>query len=64
VLAIPKISRVGWYLCADDDSGFFLKGIAYQTRGPLVIPGPATPLSQRSTFVNQLADSADCTRDL
>ncbi|KAJ6585855.1 glycoside hydrolase family 72 protein [Mycena capillaripes] len=63
VLAISKISRQGRYLYQDDGSRFFLKGIAYQTQG-IVIPGPNNPLNQPSTFVDQLADSAGCTRDL
>ncbi|KAJ7913614.1 hypothetical protein B0H13DRAFT_2466654, partial [Mycena leptocephala] len=61
--AIPKITRTGQYLYADDGTRFFVKGIKYQTQGP-VIPGPDNPLNQPSTFVDQLADSAGCTRDL
>ncbi|KAJ7853415.1 1,3-beta-glucanosyltransferase [Mycena leptocephala] len=61
--AVPKITRTGRYLYADDGTRFFVKGITYQTQG-LVIPGPDNPLNQPSTFVDQLADTAGCTRDL
>ncbi|KAJ7867262.1 hypothetical protein B0H13DRAFT_1481149, partial [Mycena leptocephala] len=62
--AIPKVMRTGRYLYADDGTRFFVKGITYQTQGALVIPGPGNPLNQPSTSVDQLADSAGCTRDL
>ncbi|KAJ6612839.1 glycoside hydrolase family 72 protein [Mycena sp. CBHHK59/15] len=61
--AISKVSRTGKYLYTDDGNRFHIKGIAYQTQG-LVIPGPNNPLNQPSTFVDQLADDAACTRDL
>jgi hypothetical protein len=31
--AIPKITRTGRYLYADDGTRFFVKGITYQTQG-------------------------------
>ncbi|KAJ6612845.1 Glucanosyltransferase-domain-containing protein [Mycena sp. CBHHK59/15] len=63
--AISKVSRTGRYLYTADGNRFFIKGIAYQTQGTrLVVSGPDNPLNQPSTFVDQLADSAGCTRDL
>ncbi|KAJ7205328.1 Glucanosyltransferase-domain-containing protein [Mycena haematopus] len=61
--AVPKVSRVGQYLYNDDGSRFFIKGIAYQTQG-LVVSGPDNPLNQPSTFVDNLADSDACARDI
>jgi hypothetical protein len=31
--AVPKITRTGRYLYADDGTRFFVKGITYQTQG-------------------------------
>ncbi|KAJ6476909.1 1,3-beta-glucanosyltransferase [Mycena sanguinolenta] len=61
--ALPKVSRVGQYLYADDGSRFFIKGIAYQTQG-IVVSGPDNPLNQPSTFVDNLADGDACARDI
>ncbi|KAJ7440607.1 1,3-beta-glucanosyltransferase [Mycena latifolia] len=61
--ALPKVTRTGRYLYSADGTRFYIKGIAYQTQG-LVIPGPDNPLNQPSTFVDNLADAAGCTRDL
>ncbi|KAF8172913.1 glycoside hydrolase family 72 protein [Mycena galopus ATCC 62051] len=60
---IQKVTRSGRYLYTADGNRFYVKGIAYQTQG-LIISGPDNPLDQPSTFVDQLADSAGCTRDL
>ncbi|KAJ7482936.1 1,3-beta-glucanosyltransferase [Mycena galericulata] len=61
--AIQKVTRTGRYLYTADGNRFYIKGIAYQTQG-IVIPGPDNPLNQPSTFVDNLADAAGCTRDL
>ncbi|KAJ6484485.1 1,3-beta-glucanosyltransferase [Mycena vitilis] len=61
--AIPNVSRVGKYLYTDDGKRFFIKGVAYQTQGT-VVSGPDNPLNQPSTFVDNLADSAACARDI
>ncbi|KAF8142553.1 Glucanosyltransferase, partial [Mycena galopus ATCC 62051] len=60
---IQKVTRSGRYLYTADGNRFYVKGIAYQTQG-LIISGPDNPLDQPSTFVDQLADSAGCTRHL
>ncbi|KAJ7699558.1 glycoside hydrolase family 72 protein [Mycena rosella] len=61
--ALPKVTRTGRYLYQDDGTRFYIKGIAYQTQG-LIVSGPDNPLNQPSTFVDNLADAAACTRDL
>ncbi|KAJ7659508.1 Glucanosyltransferase-domain-containing protein [Mycena rosella] len=61
--ALPKVSRTGKYLFTENGARFFIKGIAYQTQG-IVISGPNNPLNQPSTFVDNLADSAACARDV
>ncbi|KAJ7751485.1 1,3-beta-glucanosyltransferase [Mycena maculata] len=73
VAAVPKVSRTGRYLYTDDGNRFFIKGIVYQTQGNdtecaldvgVIVSGPDNPLNQPSTFVDNLADGAACTRDL
>ncbi|KAJ6474359.1 1,3-beta-glucanosyltransferase [Mycena sanguinolenta] len=61
--AVQKVTRVGRYMYTADGNRFYVKGIAYQTQG-LIISGPDNPLDQPSTFVDNLADSAGCARDL
>ncbi|KAJ7152709.1 1,3-beta-glucanosyltransferase [Mycena crocata] len=61
--ALPKVTRTGKYLYTEDGNRFFIKGIAYQTQG-IIVPGPDNPLNQPSTFVDNLADSAACNRDV
>ncbi|KAJ7773845.1 1,3-beta-glucanosyltransferase [Mycena metata] len=61
--ALPKVSRVGKYLYTDSGDRFFIKGIGYQTQG-IIVSGPDNPYNQPSTFVDNLADSAGCARDL
>ncbi|KAJ7212539.1 1,3-beta-glucanosyltransferase [Mycena pura] len=61
--ALLKVTRTGRYLYTADGNRFYIKGIAYQTQG-IVISGPNNPLGQPSTFVDNLADSAGCARDL
>ncbi|KAJ7264106.1 Glucanosyltransferase, partial [Mycena haematopus] len=61
--AVQKVTRTGRYMYTADGNRFYVKGIAYQTQG-LVVVGPDNPLGQPSTFVDQLADGAGCTRDL
>ncbi|KAF8209875.1 glycoside hydrolase family 72 protein [Mycena galopus ATCC 62051] len=61
--AIQKVTWTGRYLYTADGNRFYVKGIAYQTQR-LIISGPDNPLDQPSTFVDQLADSAGCARDL
>ncbi|KAJ7691031.1 glycoside hydrolase family 72 protein [Mycena rosella] len=63
VAAISKVTRTGRYLYTDDGSRFYIKGVTYQTQG-IIVPGPDNPLNQPSTFVDNLADDAGCTRDL
>ncbi|KAF7289228.1 1,3-beta-glucanosyltransferase [Mycena indigotica] len=62
-IALPKITRTGRYLYDENGTRFFIKGLAYQTQG-IVIPGPDNPLGNPSTYVDNLADSAACARDL
>ncbi|KAF8209778.1 Glucanosyltransferase-domain-containing protein [Mycena galopus ATCC 62051] len=54
--AIQKVTWTGRYLYTADGNRFYVKG--------LIISGPDNPLDQPSTFVDQLADSAGCARDL
>ncbi|KAJ7155198.1 glycoside hydrolase family 72 and carbohydrate-binding module family 43 [Mycena filopes] len=61
--ALPKVSRVGRYLYTDAGDRFFIKGIGYQTQG-IIVPGPDNPYNAPSTYVDNLADSAGCARDL
>ncbi|KAF7345193.1 1,3-beta-glucanosyltransferase [Mycena sanguinolenta] len=61
--AVQKVTRAGRYMYTADGNRFYVKGIAYQTQGQIV-SGPDNPLNQPSTFVDQLADSAGCARDL
>ncbi|KAJ6474334.1 Glucanosyltransferase [Mycena sanguinolenta] len=61
--AVQKVTRVGRYMYTADGNRFYVKGIGYQTRG-LIISGLDNALDQPSTFVNNLADSAGCARDL
>ncbi|KAJ6529107.1 1,3-beta-glucanosyltransferase [Mycena vulgaris] len=57
VRALSKVSRTGKYLFTEDGNRFFIKGIAYQTQGRDFFFLP-------STYVDNLADNAACTRDL
>ncbi|CAK5281101.1 unnamed protein product [Mycena citricolor] len=61
--AISKITRTGRYLYSADGSRFYIKGVAYQTQGVFTV-SPSNPLGAPTTFVDQLANSAGCTRDL
>jgi hypothetical protein len=49
--AVPKITRTGRYLYADDGTRFFVKGITYQTQG-------AFSLSLRSSLFGRRARKA------
>ncbi|KAI0762691.1 Glucanosyltransferase-domain-containing protein [Fomes fomentarius] len=61
--ALPKVSRAGRYLYAEDGTRFFIKGIAYQEQGE-TSTDPNNPFSEPSTFIDPLTDSAACKRDI
>ncbi|KAI0639101.1 Glucanosyltransferase-domain-containing protein [Trametes polyzona] len=61
--ALQKVSRQGRYLYTEDGNRFFIKGVAYQEQGT-VVADPNSPFSEPSTFIDPLADSAACSRDL
>ncbi|KAJ7913599.1 hypothetical protein B0H13DRAFT_1612408, partial [Mycena leptocephala] len=57
---IPKITRTGRYLYAEDGSRCFVKEITYQTQGAF----SCGRSGEEKTIVDQLADLDGCTRDL
>ncbi|KAH8835446.1 1,3-beta-glucanosyltransferase [Flagelloscypha sp. PMI_526] len=61
--AISKISRSGRYLYDESGSRFFIKGIAYQEQGA-VDTSSDNAFLEPSTFIDPLAQSDACTRDL
>ncbi|KAF7319200.1 1,3-beta-glucanosyltransferase [Mycena chlorophos] len=64
VSALSKITRSGRFLYDDNGERFFIKGIAYQQQGQVTVTGAANPLGEPTTFVDNLADGAGCSRDL
>ncbi|KAF9650722.1 glycoside hydrolase family 72 protein [Thelephora ganbajun] len=63
VRALPQITRKGRYLYNPDGSRFYIKGVAYQPQGQAA-NDPNNPFLEPSTFIDPLADSAGCTRDI
>ncbi|KAI0047670.1 carbohydrate-binding module family 43 protein [Auriscalpium vulgare] len=63
VHAIGAVTRTGKYLYNADGSRFFIKGVAYQPQG-VASTDPNNPFVEPSTFIDPLADSAGCARDL
>ncbi|KIK71388.1 carbohydrate-binding module family 43 protein [Collybiopsis luxurians FD-317 M1] len=63
VQAISKVSRSGRYLYTDDGNRFYIKGVAYQPQGA-VDTSTDNPFLEPSSFIDPLADSAGCSRDL
>ncbi|KAI0080009.1 hypothetical protein K474DRAFT_1658246 [Panus rudis PR-1116 ss-1] len=63
VHAIQKVTRAGRYLYTDDGNRFFIKGVAYQEQGA-ISDDPNNPFLEPSSFIDPLADSAACSRDL
>ncbi|KAJ7139681.1 glycoside hydrolase family 72 protein [Mycena epipterygia] len=61
--AISKVTRTGRYLYTDDGTRFFIKGVAYQPQGN-VVASSSNAFNEPSTFIDPLADSNGCTRDL
>ncbi|KAI0343991.1 hypothetical protein BDW22DRAFT_1328054 [Trametopsis cervina] len=62
--AVQKVSRQGRYLFNADGSRFFIKGVAYQPQGAVDPNDPNNPFLEPSSFIDPLADSAGCTRDI
>lgn len=63
VHALGKITRAGRYLYNADGSRFVIKGIAYQEQG-VVVADPNNPFGEPSSFIDPLANSAACARDV
>lgn len=61
--ALPNVTRSGRYLYTPDGNRFYIKGIAYQPQGQEV-SNANSPFSEPDTFIDPLADSAGCSRDL
>jgi len=61
--ALPNVTRSGRYLYTPDGNRFYIKGVAYQPQGQ-EISDPNSPFSEPSTFIDPLADSNGCARDL
>ncbi|KAF5384720.1 hypothetical protein D9757_006270 [Collybiopsis confluens] len=59
--AISKVSRSGRYLYTDDGTRFYIKGVAYQPQGTV---DTNSAFGEPSTFIDPLADSDGCNRDL
>ncbi|KAI0063185.1 glycoside hydrolase family 72 protein [Artomyces pyxidatus] len=64
VHAIGKITRSGRYLFNADGSRFYIKGVAYQEQGAVDTSDPNNPFLEPSTFIDPLANSTACARDL
>ncbi|KAJ3792261.1 glycoside hydrolase family 72 protein, partial [Lentinula aff. detonsa] len=62
VEAIDKVTRSGQYLYTSSGR-FYIKGVAYQEQGA-VVPGADNSFLEPSTFIDPLADSDGCSRDL
>jgi len=62
--ALATIQRAGRYLYnTTDGSRFYIKGVAYQPQGT-VGANAADPFPEPTDFIDPLADSAGCNRDL
>ncbi|PCH33354.1 glycoside hydrolase family 72 protein, partial [Wolfiporia cocos MD-104 SS10] len=61
--AISKVSRDGRYLYTADGDRFYIKGVAYQEQGE-VTTTTNNPFLEPSTFIDPLANSTACSRDL
>jgi len=63
VQAIPKVTRTGRYMYSDDGNRFYIKGIAYQEQGEVVVSDD-NPFGEPSNFIDPLALGDSCRRDL
>ncbi|KAH9947943.1 Glucanosyltransferase-domain-containing protein [Amylocystis lapponica] len=63
VHAIQTVTRQGRYLYTADGSRFFIKGVAYQEQGE-VTASSSNPFGEPSTFIDPLANSTACARDI
>jgi len=64
ISALATIQRAGRYLYnSTDGTRFYIKGVAYQQQGTLGDNGPGA-FPEPSDFIDPLADSAGCARDL
>lgn len=63
VAALPQVTRKGRYLYTPDGSRFYIKGAAYQPQGQ-ASNNPNDPFLEPSTFIDPLADSSGCARDV
>ncbi|KAG6837883.1 hypothetical protein H0H93_013036 [Arthromyces matolae] len=63
VQALPKITRSGRYLYSEDGSRFYIKGVAYQAQGT-VVASDTNNFGEPSTFIDPLASSDSCNRDI
>ncbi|EMD41638.1 glycoside hydrolase family 72 protein [Gelatoporia subvermispora B] len=61
--AVQNVSRSGRYLYNADGSRFFIKGVAYQPQGEVIVD-PNNPFGEPSTFIDPLANGTACARDL
>lgn len=61
--ALPQVTRKGRYLYTPDGSRFYIKGVAYQPQGQAA-NDTNDPFLEPSTFIDPLADSAGCARDV
>ncbi|KAF8319321.1 carbohydrate-binding module family 43 protein/Glycoside hydrolase family 72 protein [Clavulina sp. PMI_390] len=61
--AVQKISRAGRYLFGADGNRFYIKGLSYQQQG-LITSSDPTAFPEPSDYIDPLADSAGCARDL
>lgn len=60
--AVDPITAKGQYLFySSNDTQFFIKGVAYQQG---IAPGGASESTTTTTFIDSLADTASCTRDI
>ncbi|KAF8528028.1 Glucanosyltransferase-domain-containing protein [Hysterangium stoloniferum] len=63
VESLQKVSRIGRYLYTEDGNRFSFKGIAYQQQGT-VATDPNNNFPEPNDFIDPLADSSGCARDL
>ncbi|KAK1232387.1 1,3-beta-glucanosyltransferase [Marasmius sp. AFHP31] len=62
-VALPKVTRSGRYLYTEDGNRFYMRGIGYQEQG-VVVADPNNPFGEPSSYVDPLAESAACARDI
>lgn len=61
--ALPQVTRKGRYLYTPDGTRFYIKGVAYQPQGQAA-NDPNNPFLEPATFIDPLADSTGCARDI